>query len=292
MSTMTPERLIDIVGHSTMLGANVRQSDGLVYLLTTCCQASGKGSLNSDTGVVCRACYAEVDMAYGDGAAVDDQLELDRFIARYDIVKEEEDMTNIDEDAVLAAAGETPLEAEQRHLDDAVSATGEKTDVLAAAVAVARAAGNDFRGMQKLVVELRKKIGMSRRWLSEEMHWTESRVWYLEQETTSETDQNFLDLMVMTTRVQELASGEWKKPTVRAAKASPAVTTVTVDVKAIVGTAVAEAVDVARKAYAEDLSVLTALVQSKLDAAKAKKTSVKPFAEIIEAIQAIQWSAK
>lgn len=41
-------------------------SDGSEYLipLTPCCHAGGKGA-ESSTGVVCRACYHEVDSKYG-----------------------------------------------------------------------------------------------------------------------------------------------------------------------------------------------------------------------------------
>lgn len=37
------------------------------YLLTPCCKASGKGSIDSATGVVCRRCYREVDPIFGFG---------------------------------------------------------------------------------------------------------------------------------------------------------------------------------------------------------------------------------
>ncbi|UJE15723.1 hypothetical protein SEA_LIGMA_69 [Gordonia phage Ligma] len=45
------------VGHNDVLGA---------YPLTPCCGATGKGSMDSPTGVVCRACYTPVGFAYGD----------------------------------------------------------------------------------------------------------------------------------------------------------------------------------------------------------------------------------
>lgn len=35
--------------------------------ITPCCGASGKGSIDSPTGVVCRACYEVVDSDYGMG---------------------------------------------------------------------------------------------------------------------------------------------------------------------------------------------------------------------------------
>ena len=50
----------------------IRHSDGTDYLvpLTPCCAAHGKGSADSSTGVVCRACYREVDVKYGGPSAV------------------------------------------------------------------------------------------------------------------------------------------------------------------------------------------------------------------------------
>lgn len=47
-------------------GVKVAMSEHMVYPLTACCQASGKGS-ESPTGVVCRACYnvVPVDMGMG-----------------------------------------------------------------------------------------------------------------------------------------------------------------------------------------------------------------------------------
>jgi hypothetical protein len=37
-------------------------SEGMVYLLTPCCVASGKGG---ESGVICRACHRPVDDRYG-----------------------------------------------------------------------------------------------------------------------------------------------------------------------------------------------------------------------------------
>lgn len=39
-------------------------ADGILYPLTDCCQASGKGGMGH-TGVVCRACYQPVSSTYG-----------------------------------------------------------------------------------------------------------------------------------------------------------------------------------------------------------------------------------
>lgn len=45
----------------------------LVYPLTDCCAASGKGSGDVMSGVVCRSCYREVPPLFGDCAPLDDE---------------------------------------------------------------------------------------------------------------------------------------------------------------------------------------------------------------------------
>lgn len=45
-----------VLDHQGILAVN----DGIVFYLTECCKASGKGSSNSPTGVCCRACYQPV----------------------------------------------------------------------------------------------------------------------------------------------------------------------------------------------------------------------------------------
>jgi hypothetical protein len=52
----------NILGRALRTGYLVAQNDGMRYFLTDCCQASAKGSMDA---VVCRACYREVDDAYG-----------------------------------------------------------------------------------------------------------------------------------------------------------------------------------------------------------------------------------
>lgn len=46
-------------------------SDGMAFYTTACCGASGKGSSDSESGVVCRACYHDVDSIYGTGPTAD-----------------------------------------------------------------------------------------------------------------------------------------------------------------------------------------------------------------------------
>lgn len=50
-------------------GHRVLSQHGLLYPITDCCGASGKGS-ESETGVVCRSCYRTVDALFGDTATV------------------------------------------------------------------------------------------------------------------------------------------------------------------------------------------------------------------------------
>ena len=60
----SPRRLLA----STMLG-DVMAADGIVYILTRCCNASGKGATR---GVICRACYRTVSDVHGWGALAAD----------------------------------------------------------------------------------------------------------------------------------------------------------------------------------------------------------------------------
>lgn len=48
---------------------------GLVYLLSPCCGASGKGLSFPAPGVGCRACYARLPMVYGMAWDVDEYAE-------------------------------------------------------------------------------------------------------------------------------------------------------------------------------------------------------------------------
>jgi hypothetical protein len=57
--TATTFRLSDVT---------IAVQDNLAYPLTPCCGASGKGSSNVESGVVCRSCYQEVDPMFGDCA--------------------------------------------------------------------------------------------------------------------------------------------------------------------------------------------------------------------------------
>ena len=50
-------------------GHRVLSQHGMLYPITDCCGASGKGA-KSETGVVCRSCYRTVDALFGDTATV------------------------------------------------------------------------------------------------------------------------------------------------------------------------------------------------------------------------------
>ena len=47
----------------------------MVFLLTSCCESTGKGSAESETGVVCRSCYEPINAAFGTGATLADGLD-------------------------------------------------------------------------------------------------------------------------------------------------------------------------------------------------------------------------
>lgn len=61
MSVQPTTPTVTILGDVLNIGL-VAASDGMVYLLTPCCQATGKGG---ERGVVCRSCYKDVDDRYG-----------------------------------------------------------------------------------------------------------------------------------------------------------------------------------------------------------------------------------
>lgn len=48
--------------HDAVLGVPFAASDGIVYLLTSCCGASATGT---EAGVACRACYCPIDDRMG-----------------------------------------------------------------------------------------------------------------------------------------------------------------------------------------------------------------------------------
>jgi hypothetical protein len=62
----------------------VARAHGMVYLLTPCCGATGKGVVDEHgRGYVgCRSCYQEVDHCYGD-CDEDTRDGRARFLARY-----------------------------------------------------------------------------------------------------------------------------------------------------------------------------------------------------------------
>lgn len=66
--TMSPTRGLFI---GLTCGVERIGKDTLLYPLTECCGASGKGA-ESPTGVVCRKCYKPVDAIFGDGVLLSD----------------------------------------------------------------------------------------------------------------------------------------------------------------------------------------------------------------------------
>jgi hypothetical protein len=68
-----PEPVFADLAGLDALGNLVVTSDwdpGYHYSLTPCCHASGKGSADSPTGVVCRSCYRDVDLYFGGPSGV------------------------------------------------------------------------------------------------------------------------------------------------------------------------------------------------------------------------------
>lgn len=67
---MTSHRLPEVLGLFDVWGfrCKVARSGDIRYPLTPCCEASGKGLMDDDTGegyVGCRSCYHEVDPLFG-----------------------------------------------------------------------------------------------------------------------------------------------------------------------------------------------------------------------------------
>jgi transcriptional regulator with XRE-family HTH domain len=254
-------------------GGKVAESDGIMYLLTECCEASGKGSIadGMDGSVVCRECYQQVSGDYGDCGDTRDPAHLQSFIDAYRITlfKENEMTENETTATVTDAVAEVAAEIEAN-----------------AKIAESKIA--ETHAIRINETEARKALGMSRRQLSEELGWTESRVWYLEQESMDHSaERNIVDLKLMAAKIVELTKAGWAKPTIRRL---PGTAVVTADTKEIVAKAVADALDVQRRQFAEALGVISDITTMRMDEAKAKKSSTKPFQTILDAISSLQWS--
>lgn len=56
----------ETLGIHPELGTPVVLNDGIAFILTDCCGATATGStMCENTGVACRACYAEIHEAFG-----------------------------------------------------------------------------------------------------------------------------------------------------------------------------------------------------------------------------------
>lgn len=55
---------------ASVIDGDIALADGMIYRLTPCCKASGKGGAGSATGVCCRACYRDVPEMFGWAALV------------------------------------------------------------------------------------------------------------------------------------------------------------------------------------------------------------------------------
>lgn len=88
MTITIPEPLTATVRRTPAVGVTVvaageatfAAADGVIYPLTGCCAASGKGSVG---GVVCRACYELVSPMFGAAAMADDHVGSVRLVAEH-----------------------------------------------------------------------------------------------------------------------------------------------------------------------------------------------------------------
>lgn len=72
---MTTRICDDVVTATTDCGFKIASTHGLVYPLTPCHGATGKGLMDDDSGegyIGCRSCYHEVSPTYGDCAILSD----------------------------------------------------------------------------------------------------------------------------------------------------------------------------------------------------------------------------
>jgi len=67
-STFAPSQPVVLASDS--VGGTLVAQDGIVYYLTDCCKASGKGGQH---GVICRSCYRPVSDVYGMGWMASDE---------------------------------------------------------------------------------------------------------------------------------------------------------------------------------------------------------------------------
>ncbi|MEV0297114.1 hypothetical protein [Nocardia sp. NPDC050710] len=63
------DRLDKIVGLDNEGCVVIDDGTAGLVALTPCCHAYGKGSTNSDTGIVCRECYRDVAIKHAGGSA-------------------------------------------------------------------------------------------------------------------------------------------------------------------------------------------------------------------------------
>lgn len=258
---------IEIVGTAQVEGlkTDVALCGGMMYLLTRCCGASGKGSsvAEDDHEVVCRGCYQTVDPAFGDGAIVTEIDEYLLFIERHHVNLKENVMTETNETTEPVV----------------------ETDPLASP-----------KTLQAEVAKLRKEMGLSRRALADSIGWTESRVWYLEQEGVRlDVQRNAEDLGTLQQHMEELKAAGWVKPTVKtAARAAAPKKDEGWFTKDQLDEALASQVKIVaelRQTHADELTTLRSLVQAKIDEAKAKKAGTAALMQVLGTINDMVWES-
>lgn len=160
------------------------------------------------------------------------------------------------------------------------------------------------RKTQNAAVLARKALSMSRRQLSVELGWTESRVWYLEQDSiVYGNERNLADLRAMLTKLTLCISDGWTKPSVKTAMATttkasgPRADALALQVRYA---ELQERYDVLKARLQDEqktiksvglvIATVHAFVSNAIDEAKAKKSSTKALAEVERLLGEIVWS--
>jgi hypothetical protein len=71
---MTETSTVKIIAEFSIGNVAYDTQVGMVYMLTKCCNASGKGSSvdDNDFQIVCRSCYTQVDSIFALGESVEE----------------------------------------------------------------------------------------------------------------------------------------------------------------------------------------------------------------------------
>lgn len=175
---------------------------------------------------------------------------------------------------------------------DVVAAFETVDEARAAEAAAARV---DPKDLQAAVERVRKEMGLSRRALADSIEWTESRVWYLGQESVRlDVERNVEDLGKLQMHMELLKARGWAKPTVktaaRAAKATKAEGFTKAQVDELLADSVKATADLRAK-HADQLAALKQTLQVKIDEAKAKKSGTAALVAVLGMVEDMVWES-